>query len=80
VINGLCIQIYNFWTGELFDSHNHGLKMVKCISWYEDDFGLITCGDGAIYSIRLKVTEKEEKENVNDKQVLFYSAVRYPEQ
>lgn len=53
---------------------------MKCISWYEDDFGLITCGDGAIYSIWLKVQEKDDKENVNDKGVLFYSAVRIPEQ
>ena len=54
--------------------------MVKNISWYEDDFGLITCGDGAIYSFRLKIQEKDDKENVNDKGVLFYCAVRIPEQ
>jgi hypothetical protein len=75
------IQIYNFWTTENPSYHQfkaHQNK-VRCINWYEDDSGFVSCGaDGAIYNWNLKEAQKNEDEHM-DKTTVFSSVVKVPE-
>lgn len=76
------VQIYNFWTGEQpahlqYKAHT---QPVRCVTWYEDDSGFVSCGaDGGVYSFSLKNKEEKDDEFM-DKGTTFLNVAKVPEQ
>jgi WD40 repeat protein len=63
------IFVYNFYTGECPSYYNckgHNGK-VRCIDWFEDDMGFVSCGlDGSVYEYDL-IVYKESQTRLADK-------------
>jgi WD40 repeat protein len=53
-VNVNAINVYNFYTNELVVNYKDHNNKPKCIEWFEDDSGFVSCGlDGSIYSCPL---------------------------
>ncbi len=77
------IQVFNFYTGEQFKHPFKGhLNKPRCIDWFEDDSGFISCGnDGAIYVFDVLTSTENNRDlelDYNIKGIQFSSVVKIP--